>query len=317
MIEKVEKIWMDGRLVNWDDAKVHVLTHTLHYGLGAFEGIRAYQLADGRSGVFRLRDHTARLFDSCHLIGLEIPYTHEEINKACVEVLAVNGLEKGYLRPLVYMGYGSMGLFAMDNPTRVSVAAWPWGAYLGDEGLSHGIRARISSFTRHGNNSTLAKGKVCGHYVNSMLAKREAMRDGYQEAIMLDDEGYVSEGTGENLFIVKDNVLITPPLNASILAGITRETIITMARDMGCVVKEERFPRDLLYLADEVFVTGTAAEVTPVREIDGRRVGKGTAGELTMEIQAAYFSAVRGEQSRYSEWVTTYEPQRGAPSLLF
>jgi len=308
MIEKLDSIWMDGKLVDWDDANVHVLTHTLHYGLGAFEGVRAYQLSDGRSAIFRLREHTDRLFKSCHLIGLEVPFTQEQINAAHVEVVSANGLASGYLRPLVYMGYGSMGLFALDNPVRVSVAAWKWGAYLGTEGIERGIRAKISSFQRIGNNSVYSKGKVCGHYVNNMLAKRDAMRDGYQEAIMLDSDGFVSEGTGENAFIIDNGTLITPPLGSAILGGITRDTILTIAADMELPVREERFPRDVMMLADEMFLTGTAAEVTPVREIDGKNIGKGTAGPITREIQRRYFACVQGDDPNHADWLTTYTP---------
>ena len=306
MLEKLDKIWVDGKLVDWDDANVHVLTHTLHYGLGAFEGIRSYGQATGDSGVFRLEEHIRRLFESSHLIGLDIPFSRETIAQACVETLSVNGLTEGYLRPLVFLGAGAMGLAARSNPTKVIVAGWKWGAYLGEEGLRDGIRARISSWTRYSPNSIYAKGKICGHYVNSMIAKRDAMRDGYDEAIMLDTDGFVAEGTGENIFMVSDGVIYTPPLSASILAGITRKTVIEIAEARGYEVREERFPRDLMLLADEVFLTGTAAEVTPVREIDGMVIGTGTRGTVTEEIQAAYFGYVKGELLDHPEWLTRY-----------
>ena len=306
MLEKLDKIWVDGELVEWDDANVHVLTHTLHYGLGAFEGIRSYKQAAGNSAIFRLGEHITRLFESSHLIGLDIPFTRERIAKACLETMQANGLEEGYLRPLVFMGDGAMGLAARSNPTRVVVAGWKWGAYLGDDGIQNGIRARISSWTRYSPNSIYAKGKICGHYVNSMIAKRDALRDGYDEAIMLDTDGFIAEGTGENIFMVSDGVITTPPLSASILAGITRQTIIQLAKERGYTIREERFPRDLLLLADEVFLTGTAAEVTPVREIDGLPIGTGTRGPVTAELQAAYFGHVKGELHDHPEWLSPY-----------
>jgi branched-chain amino acid aminotransferase len=299
-------IWMDGELVPWDDAKVHILTHTLHYGLGSFEGIRAYQTVDGRSAVFRLSEHIDRLFDTAKLLGLEIPFTRSAIEDACVKVLKVNRMKAGYLRPLVYIGSGAMGLVAIDNPIRVAIATWPWGAYLGDAGLKNGIRAKVSSYTRHAVNSMLAKGKVPGHYVNSVLAKREAMRDGYNEAVMLDQQGYVSECSGENIFIVHRGIVQTPEYGSSILGGITRDTLITLAQDAGYQVREQRFPRDVLYLADEVFMTGTAAEVTPVREIDNRMIGDGKPGPVTLALQERYFRLVRGDDERAREWCTFY-----------
>ena len=306
MLEKLEKIWLDGRLVDWDDANVHVLTHTLHYGLGAFEGIRSYEQADGSSGVFRLAEHINRLFESSHLVGLDVPFSQKTVARACLETMQANGLKAGYLRPLVFMGDGSMGLGSRSNPIRVVVAGWKWGAYLGEDGIEKGIRARISSWTRHSPNSIYSKGKICGHYVGSMIAKRDALRDGYDEALMLDTEGYVAEGTGENIFMVKDGVLSTPPLSSSILAGITRETVIQLARERGYAVREERIPRDLLILADEVFLTGTAAEVTPVREIDGMAIGTGARGPITHQLQDAYFGSVRGELNDHPEWISPY-----------
>ncbi|NUN12738.1 MAG: branched-chain amino acid transaminase [Myxococcales bacterium] len=310
MNPKADFIWMDGKMVPWDKATVHVMTHTLHYGLGAFEGIRAYKLTDGRSGVFRLREHIDRLFMSCKFVGITVPYTPEEIETACLETLAVNRLEDGYVRPLVYIGDGAMGLFAIDNPIHVIVATWKWGAYLGDEGLINGIRVKTSSFVRNHPNSMLAKGKICGHYVNSVLAKREAMRDGYKEAILLDTDGYVSEASGENIFLVTKNVLQTPEMAAPILAGVTRDSVLTLAKEMGLAVVEQRFPRDLMYMADEIFLTGTAAEVTPVSEVDGRKVGLGRRGPVCEAIQTRYFAAVRGEDANHRDWVTVYEPER-------
>lgn len=306
MVDKTEKIWMDGELVPWDQANVHILTHTLHYGLGAFEGIRAYEQADGRSAVFRLSEHIERLFNSAKLLGIEVPFTRNAIEDACVKTLQVNRMKAGYLRPLVYVGMGAMGLFAIDNPIKVAIVAWPWGAYLGEEGLKNGIRARVSSFTRHHVNSMMSKGKVPGHYVNSVLAKREAMRDGYHEAVMLDQQGFVSECSGENIFIVHRGVVQTPEYGSSILGGITRDTVITLAKDLGYEVAQERFPRDVLYLADEVFMTGTAAEVTPVREVDNRMVGNGKPGPVTLALQERYFRAIRGADERSREWCATY-----------
>lgn len=306
MVDKTEKIWMDGEFVAWDDAKVHILTHTLHYGLGSFEGIRAYEHTDGRSGVFRLTEHVQRLFNSAKLLGIEVPFSREIIESACLETLQVNRMKSGYLRPLVYVGTGAMGLFAIDNPIKVAIVTWPWGAYLGEEGLKRGIRAKVSSYTRHHVNSMLTKGKVPGHYVNSVLAKREAMRDGYQEAIMLDTQGFVSECSGENLFIVHRGIVQTPEYGSSILGGITRDTVLQLAQDAGLTVREHRFPRDVLYLADEVFMTGTAAEITPVREIDNRKIGDGTPGPITLALQERFFRVVRGADERSHEWCATY-----------
>jgi branched-chain amino acid aminotransferase len=304
---KADKIWMDGKLVAFDDAKVHVLTHALHYGVGVFEGIRAYRTADGRSAVFRLKEHVQRLHDSAHIVLMEIPFPAERLEQACVEVLKANKLDAGYLRPLAFFGTGAMGVGAgATNPVQVIVAAWPWGAYLSEEGLKKGIRAKVSSFTRMHVNVQMVRAKISGQYVNSFLATREAAMAGYEEAILLDTEGYVAEGSGENIFIVKNGVLQTPPLSAPVLAGITRDSVLRIAKDLGIPVKEDRFTRDSMYLADELFMTGTAAEVTPVREVDNRRVGKGEPGPITKKIQDAYFKAVRGEEPRYREWLTSY-----------
>ena len=302
---KAEKIWLDGKLVNWDDAKVHVLTHALHYGVGVFEGIRAYKTADGRSAVFRLREHMQRLYDSAHIVLMEIPYPIERLHEACLETLRANKQAEGYIRPLAFFGYGSMGVGAI-NPVQVSIASWPWGAYLSDEGLKKGIRAKVSSFTRLHVNVNMVRAKVSGQYVNSFLANREATLAGYEEAILLDTEGYVAEGSGENIYIVKDGILITPPLSSPVLAGITRDSVLRIARDQGIPVLEQKFTRDTMYLADELFMTGTAAEVTPVREVDNRRIGRGEPGPVTKKIQDTYFRAVHGEEQRYKEWLTYY-----------
>ncbi|MEC7519601.1 MAG: branched-chain amino acid transaminase [Myxococcota bacterium] len=303
MVDKVESIWMDGELIPWDDANVHVLTHTLHYGLGAFEGIRCYETEDGRSAIFRLREHVRRLFESAHIVTLDIPYTQDQIVDACLETVRASGLKSCYLRPLVFLGSGAMGLGAMTNATRVAIVVWKWGAYLGDEGIQKGIRARVSSFTRPGINMQMAKGKVVGHYVNSILAKREALKTGFDEAILLDAQGYVSEASGENIFMVRDGKIVTPPMGSSILGGITRDTMLRIVRDMGIEVTERLMARDELYIADEIFMCGTAAEVTPVREIDGRTIGKGERGELTKRVQDRYFQVVRGVEAP-EEWLT-------------
>jgi branched-chain amino acid aminotransferase len=302
---KADKIWLDGKLVAFDDAKVHVLTHALHYGVGVFEGVRAYKTADGRSAVFRLREHVQRLYDSAHIVLMEIPVAPDRLEAACVEVLKANGLDAGYLRPLAFFGSGAMGVGAM-NPVQVMVAAWPWGAYLSEDGLRKGIRAKVSSFTRMHVNVQMVRAKVSGQYVNSFLATREAAMAGYEEAILLDTEGYVAEGSGENIFIVKNGVLQTPPLSSPVLAGITRDSVLRIAKDLGIPVKEEKFTRDSMYLADELFMTGTAAEVTPVREVDNRRIGRGEPGPVTKRIQDTYFRAVHGEEPRYREWLTAY-----------
>ncbi len=299
-----DKIWFDGELVPFADAKVHVLTHTLHYGLGAFEGIRCYKRGNGRSAIFRLHEHIRRLFDSAHICLMEIPFTIEEIEQACIDTVNANGFEDCYLRPVVFLGDGEMGLGAMGNKVRLSVIAWQWGTYLGEEGLKNGIRAKVSSFARNHVNTMMAKGKINGQYVNSILAKREVMLQGYQEAIMLDTEGYVSEASGENVFMIRDGEILTTPIGGSILGGITRDTIVTLARERDLTVKEMRFTRDMLYVADEVFVVGTAAEVTPIREIDNRKIGNGSPGPLTQALQSAYFDHVKGNAASHPEWLT-------------
>jgi branched-chain amino acid aminotransferase len=303
MVEKVERIWMDGELIRWDEAKVHILTHTLHYGMGVFEGIRCYQCPDGRSGVFRLADHIHRLFDSAHIAEIEIPFSPEELIEACKETMRTNGLKEGYIRPLVFIGDGAMGVHPQDNPIRVAIITWKWGAYLGEEALQQGTRVKTSSYARHHVNVMMTKAKICGNYVNSILAKREAVRGGYDEALMLDTDGYVSEATGENIFLVRNGLIKTPPLT-SILAGITRASVMTIIKDKGMQVAEQRFTRDELYAADEVFFTGTAAEVTPVREIDDRRIGVGRPGPITKKIQTTFFQAAHGELDQYKDWIS-------------
>ncbi len=304
MVDKLKTIWMDGEFVDWDDARVHILTHSMHYGLGAFEGIRAYKRAGGETAIFRLRDHVQRLMDSCRLVMMKPQVSPEAIELACAEILRKNDMEDGYLRPLVWVGDGAMGVYAPDNPIRTSVMAWRWGAYLGAEALDRGIRTRISSWARHHVSVSLAKGKIVGQYTNSVLAKRDAKAAGFDEAILLDVHGYVSEGSGENIFIVKNGRLYTPPLHASILAGITRDTILNLAREEGIPVFEEMITRDQLYLADEAFFTGTAAEVTPIREVDFRAIGAGTRGPITQRLQARYFDIVKGTDSSHPEWLT-------------
>jgi branched-chain amino acid aminotransferase len=303
MVDKVKKIWMDGGLVEWDEARVHILTHSLHYGVAAFEGVRAYKRADGGTYIFRLREHIDRLFDTCKMALLEPKFTRDEVMVACAELLRVNGMEDGYLRPMVYVGDGAMGIYAPQNESRTSVIAWKWGAYLGEEALKSGIRTKISSFARHHVNISLAKAKMSGQYTNSVLAKREAKFGGYDEAIMLDANGFVSEGTGENLFMVKKGKLLTPDLASSILEGITRDTVMTIAREFGYVVEECRITRDMLWTADEVFLTGTAAEITPVREVDNRTVGAGHRGPITEKIQSRFFDIVRGSDESHPEWL--------------
>ena len=297
-----EHIWLDGEFVPWAEARVHVLTHTLHYGLGVFEGVRCYEGADGRAAIFRLREHTERLFASAHILGLEIPFTPAEISAACLETVRRNRLTACYIRPLVFLGDGEMGLAAV-NAVRVSIVVWPWGSYLGDEGIKNGIRVRTSSFQRFHVNTMMTKAKAVGHYVNSILAAREARRGGYDEALMLDTDGFVSEASGENIFIVRDGVVKTPPLT-SVLPGITRSTIMTLLRDRGYTLVEERFTRDEAYIADEAFFTGTAAEVTPIRELDDRAIGNGKPGPVTQAMQQAYFSLVRGEATTHRDWLS-------------
>ena len=297
-----KKIWMDGELVDWEKATVHVLTHTLHYGLGVFEGIRLYKTEDGRSAIFRNFDHTKRLLNSAKIVQLEVKYTVEELMEANKEVVRANDLEQGYIRPLIFIGEGGMGLYPGDNPVITAIAAWSWGAYLGEEGINNGIRVKTSSYTRYPVNVFMTKSKTVGAYVNSILAKREAVSCGYDEALMLDPDGFVAEASGENIFIVQNGVLITTP-PTSILPGITRDTIIHLAEEMGIKVKEERFTRDAVYIADEAFFSGTAAEITPIREVDDRVIGEGKPGPITKELQKQFFDIVHGKNNKYIDWL--------------
>ncbi|MGH7859723.1 MAG: branched-chain amino acid transaminase [Candidatus Binatia bacterium] len=303
-MQKSEKIWLDGRLVPWDEARVHVLTHTLHYGFGVFEGIRCYQTAGGRSAIFRLREHNERLFDSAHILGLRMPFSRDDIERACVETVRANRLKECYIRPLVFVGEGEMGVpHALTNPVRVAIITWPWGAYLGDDGLRNGIRVMTSSFARFHVNTLMTKAKAIGHYVNSILAASEARALGYDEAMMLDTDGYVSEASGENIFIARGGKVKTTPLT-SILEGITRASVMELIRENGIEVIEDRFTRDEMYIADEVFMTGTAAEVTPVRELDRRTIGGGKPGPITRLIQEKFFGILKGQDPRHESWLT-------------
>jgi len=305
---RADKIWLDGKLIKWDEGQVHLMTHALHYGLGVFEGIRAYKQKDGRLAIFRLKEHIRRFYDSAHILMLKLPYSEEALAEACCELLRAQkdrfANTGAYLRPIAFMGDGAMGLGAV-NPTRLAIAAWDWGAYLGEKGLREGIRAKVSSFTRMHVNVNMVRGKITGQYVNSILAKREAVLAGYDEAILLDISGFVAEASGENIFCVGRNVTIrTPPLSSPILAGITRDSIIRILRNSGREVSEVTFTRDALYISDEVFFSGTAAEITPVREVDNRQVGNGKPGNVTRFVQEVYFKAVRGEEPKYAEWLT-------------
>ncbi|MDX1386999.1 MAG: branched-chain amino acid transaminase [bacterium] len=302
MVQKVDKIWLDGKMVPWEEAQVHVLTHTLHYGMGAFEGIRCYQCEDGRSAIFRLREHIDRLYDSCHILMMDIPFPKEEVLEACKEIFRVNHLKEGYLRPIAFLGDGEMGLYATSNPIRVAIIAWPWGTYLGDEGVKNGIRAKVSSYTRHHVNIAMTKSKAVANYLNSILAKREAVLAGYDETVMLDVHGHVAEASGENLFFAKKGIVYTPP-TTSALQGLTRETVITLLKEEGVEVREKFFSRDELYVADECFLTGTAAEITPLRELDDRKIGNGKPGPITQKVQERYFKLVKGGDPKHGEWL--------------
>ncbi len=299
-----KEIWLDGEFVAWDDANVHILTHTLHYGLGVFEGIRCYRTEAGASAVFRLPEHMRRLYESAHINLMEIPFERSVLEAAVLECLRRNDLAEGYIRPLAFIGDGEMGLNPGSNPIRVAIVVWPWGKYLGEDGLERGIRAKVSTFSRHHVNAKMTKGKTCGDYVNSILAKREALLDGYDEAIMLDSQGLVSEATGENVFLVKEGEVHTPPL-PTVLAGITRASLLEVARDRGMAVHERPIGRDELYLADEIFLTGTAAEVTPIREVDHRTIGSGARGPVAKQLQDAFFDIVAGRDPKYQRWLTT------------
>ena len=303
-MEKTEKIWLDGKFVPWQEANVHVLTHTLHYGLGVFEGVRCYQIKNKKSAIFRLHEHVDRLFNSAIVLGIDIPFSQKEIFTAIQLVVRKNKLKECYIRPIVFLGHNQMGLNPNGVDVRVAIAAWPWGTYLGDEGISRGIRVRISSFTRHHVNITMTRAKACGHYVNSILAKTEAVRDGYDEAILLDSQGYVSEGSGENIFLLSKGRLKTPALSCSNLEGITRDSVFGIAKHLKIEVEEGRVTRDELYIADEVFLTGTAAEITPVREIDNRTIGNGKRGKTTTRIQKMFFEIVHGIHAKFKKWLS-------------
>jgi len=302
MADRDGVIWFDGELVPWREAKVHVLTHTLHYGMGVFEGVRAYKAQQGTS-IFRLQAHTDRLFDSAHIMNMSMPFDKETINEAQRTVVRDNNLDSAYIRPMCFYGSEGMGLRADNLKTHVMVAAWEWGAYLGEENLTKGLRIRTSSYTRHHVNISMCKAKANGHYINSMLALQEAMTDGYDEAMLLDNEGYVAEGSGENIFLVKDDVIYTPDLTSA-LNGITRNTIFTMCKELGIEIKEKRITRDEVYIADEAFFTGTAAEVTPIREVDNRTIGCGSRGPITEKLQTMYFDVVHGRKDLHPEWLT-------------
>ena len=295
-------IWLDGELVPWREAKVHVLTHTLHYGMGAFEGVRAYNSEIGPA-IFRLQAHTDRLFDSAHILGMRLPFDKDTLNEAQRAAVRENGLKSAYIRPMCFYGSEGMGLRADNLKVHAMVAAWDWGSYLGAEGMEKGIRIKTSSFTRHHVNITMCKAKANGNYINSMLALQEAVRDGYDEALLLDPEGYVAEGSGENIFLVHGGVIYTPELTSA-LNGITRDTVLRLAADIGVEVREKRLTRDEVYIADEAFFTGTAAEVTPIRELDGRAIGSGVRGPITERLQALYFDVVHGRADKYHHWLT-------------
>jgi len=295
-------IWMDGEFVPWREARVHVLTHTLHYGMGAFEGVRAYHAEKG-TAIFRLQEHTDRLYRSAHILGMAMPFEKADINKACLESVSKNNLDSAYIRPMCFYGSEGMGLRADNLKVHIMVAAWSWGSYLGSEGLEKGIRIRTSSYTKHHVNITMCKAKANGNYLNSMLALQEAIQCGYDEALLLDNEGYVSEGSGENIFIIRNGILYTPDLTSA-LEGITRETIFALANEKGLEIREKRITRDEVYVADEAFFTGTAAEVTPIRELDGRTIGGGGRGPITEMLQASYFDLVHGRDEHNSEWLS-------------
>ena len=304
-LEPTPFIWFDGKLVPWNEAKVHVLSHALHYGTSYFEGIRAYRCPAGGSAVFRLKDHMRRFLNSGKILGLPCAYDLPALEKAVIDTLVANKLEAGYIRPLAFAGYGGMGVLPDGNPLQIIIAVWPWGAYLGAEGMDKGVRVKTSSFNRIHPNTLMSKAKAGGNYVNSVLAKMEAVQCGYDEALMLDVQGFVSEASGENIFIVRGNTLKTTPLT-SVLEGINRESLIKLARDMGYTVEEQLFTRDELYSADEAFFCGTAAEVTPVREVDGRTIGEGHAGPVTKAVQKAFFEVVDGTNGKYADWLTHY-----------
>jgi len=297
------KIWMDGQMVEWRDAKIHVLTHTLHYGCGAFEGVRAYD-AQGGTAIFRLQDHTQRLFNSAKILRMAIPFSMEQVNEAQRAVVRANGLQSCYIRPLVWIGDKKLGVSPKGNDIHVMVAAWAWGAYLGEEGMKRGIRVRTSSYARHHVNITMTQAKTVSNYTNSILANMEATDDGYDEAVLLDNAGFESEGSGENVYIVKDGVVYTPDLSAGALNGITRSTVLQVCKDLGIEVVQKRITRDECYIADEMFFSGTAAEITPIREYDRLQIGSGSRGPVTEKIQTAFFDVVNGRNAKYAHWLT-------------
>jgi branched-chain amino acid aminotransferase len=303
MADRDGKIWMDGQMVDWRDAKIHVLTHTLHYGCGAFEGVRAYNTANG-TAIFRLQEHTERLYNSAKILRMKIPFTQEQFNAAQIQVVRENQLESCYLRPLIWIGSQKLGVSPKGNTIHAMVAAWAWGAYLGEEGLKRGIRVKTSSFTRHHVNITMTQAKAVSNYSNSILANMEATDEGYDEALLLDASGFVSEGAGENIFIVKGGVIYTPDLSAGALNGITRNTVFHIAKDLGLDIVQKRITRDEVYIADEAFFTGTAAEVTPIRELDRIEIGIGSRGPITEKIQNAFFDIVNGRNPKYAHWLT-------------
>ena len=303
MSDRDGKIWMDGQLVEWRDAKVHVLTHTLHYGCGAFEGVRAYKTDKG-TAIFRLRDHTERLFNSAKILRMEIPFTVEQAMQAQIDVVKTNGFDSCYIRPLTWIGDKKLGVSPRGNTIHLMIAAWPWGAYLGEDGLKRGIRVKTSSYTRHHVNITMCNAKAVSNYTNSILANLEVTGDGYDEALLLDPQGFVSEGAGENIFVVREGVLYTPDLSSGALNGITRKTVFAICEDLGLTIKEKRITRDEVYIADEAFFTGTAAEVTPIRELDGITLGPGYRGPITERIQNAFFDIVGGRNPKYAGWLS-------------
>jgi branched-chain amino acid aminotransferase len=314
-VEQADLIWHNGELVAWEDAKVHVLTHGLHYGTGVFEGIRAYETAQG-TAIFRHRDHLDRLFKSAELYYMPIPYSLEELRTATHELIRANELRECYIRPIAFRGYGQMGLYPLDCPVEVTIAVWPWGAYLGEEGKQAGIRAKVASWRRIPHDSLIPAAKATGQYLNSVLAKIEASKAGYQEAILLDAQGFVCEGSGENIFVVRDGAIMTPPQTAGILDGISRKSIIQIARDLGYEVVERGLARAELYLADEVFLSGTAAELVPVREIDDHAIGRGGPGPVTQELQRVFDDALHGRDPRYGEWLDRIEVSAGGRARL-
>ncbi|AVO33165.1 branched-chain amino acid transaminase [Ottowia oryzae] len=303
MADRDGQIWFDGQLVDWRDAKIHVLTHTLHYGCGAFEGVRAYQ-TDAGTAIFRLQEHTQRLFNSAKILRMQIPFTQDQVNEAQREVVRVNQLESCYLRPLTWIGSEKLGVSPRGNTIHLMVAAWAWGAYLGEEGMKKGIRVKTSSYSRHHVNITMTQAKAVSNYSNSILANMEALDDGYDEALLLDTSGFVSEGAGENVFLVKDGVIYTPDLSAGALNGITRNTVLHICEDLGIKLVQKRITRDECYISDEIFFTGTAAEVTPIRELDRVQIGAGERGPVTEKIQSAFFDIVHGRNPKYAHWLT-------------